>query len=111
MPQGFSRSSRTEYVPTVIKEAYNSVVIDVYGRRYIDFSSSASVVNTGYNNPKILDVVEKQLRELIHYTHIYGFNEPALKLARKLISITGVVDGKVILGLSGSDANEGLFHC
>ncbi|MEM0341270.1 MAG: aminotransferase class III-fold pyridoxal phosphate-dependent enzyme [Desulfurococcus sp.] len=103
----FSRSSRTEYVPAVIKEAYNSVVIDVYGRKYIDFSSSASVVNTGYNNPKILGAVEKQLRRLIHYTHIYGFNEPALKLARKLISITGVVDGKVILGLSGSDANEG----
>ncbi|PUA33862.1 MAG: aspartate aminotransferase family protein [Zestosphaera tikiterensis] len=103
----FASVSRVDYVPIVAERALNAKVWDVNGRGYIDFSSSAAVVNVGYNNVKVVEAVKAQVENLLHFTHIYAFNIPALELGEKLVSIAPVDRAKVALGLSGSDANEG----
>ncbi len=52
-------------------------------------------------------MIKEQAEELIHFTFIYGYNIPALQLAEELLSLAGFKDWRVVLGLSGSDANEG----
>jgi len=103
----FAGFTRTEYVPLIATEAFNSFVKDPTGRTYIDFASSGAVMNVGYSNPKIVEAIRRQSEKLLHFTHIYGFNEPALLLAEKLAEIAPVEEPRVALGLSGSDANEG----
>jgi len=102
----FSRVNRVNYVPVVAVEGKNAVLRDVSGREYIDFSSSAAVMNIGYCNERVVRAVEGQVRRLNHFMFIYGFNVEALKLAEKLIELTPVDNPKVMLGLSGSDACE-----
>jgi 4-aminobutyrate aminotransferase len=103
----FSRVQRTSYVPVIAVRGRNSRVFDVSGKPYIDFTSSAAVTNLGYCDPEIVKVIKEQAEELIHFTFIYGYNIPALHLAEELLSLTGFKDWRVVLGLSGSDANEG----
>jgi 4-aminobutyrate aminotransferase len=103
----FSRVQRTSYAPVIAVRGRNSRVFDVSGKPYIDFTSSAAVTNLGYCDPEIVKVIKEQAEELIHFTFIYGYNIPALHLAEELLSLTGFKDWRVVLGLSGSDANEG----
>lgn len=103
----FSRVQRVSYAPVVAVRGRNSRVFDVSGRVYIDFTSSAAVTNLGYCDPEIVKVIKEQAEELIHFTFIYGYNIPALQLAEELLSLAGFKDWRVVLGLSGSDANEG----
>ncbi len=103
----FSRIQRAPYAPVIAVRGRNSRIIDIEGRTFIDLASSATVVNLGYNDPEVVKTIKEQAEELIHFTFIYGYNIPALQLAEELLEITGFRDGRVALGLSGSDANEG----
>ncbi|MEM4572490.1 MAG: aminotransferase class III-fold pyridoxal phosphate-dependent enzyme [Zestosphaera sp.] len=103
----FSRVQRVSYAPVIAVRGRNSRVFDVSGRAYIDFTSSAAVMNLGYCDPEIVKVIKEQAEELIHFTFIYGYNVPALQLAEELLALSGFKDWRVVLGLSGSDANEG----
>ncbi|MEM0038583.1 MAG: aminotransferase class III-fold pyridoxal phosphate-dependent enzyme [Zestosphaera sp.] len=103
----FSRVQRTSYAPVIATRARNARVTDLGGREFIDFTSSAAVTNVGYCDPELVKTIKEQAEELVHFTFIYGYNVPALQLAEELLELTGIRDGKVVLGLSGSDANEG----
>ncbi|MCD6323511.1 MAG: aminotransferase class III-fold pyridoxal phosphate-dependent enzyme [Desulfurococcales archaeon] len=102
----FSRSNRTHYVPEVIVEASGSKVRSASGKYFLDLSSSGATMIVGYNHPKVVEAVCSQARRVLHYTYMYGMNFPALELGEKLLEITGVEDGKILYGLSGSDASE-----
>ena len=103
----FSRVQRVSYAPVIAVRGRNSRVFDVSGKAYIDFTSSAAVTNLGYCDPEIVKVIKEQADELIHFTFIYGYNIPALQLAEELLALVDSKDWRVVLGLSGSDANEG----
>jgi len=102
----FAKFSRTRYIPLVAVEARNALVRDITGRVFIDFSSSAAVMSVGYANPAVVKAVAEQVEKLTHFTHIYGYNLPALELAERLAELAPVENPKIYLGLSGSDAVE-----
>ncbi len=102
----FSKANRTHYLPEVVVEASGSTVRTASGKELIDLSSSGAVMIVGYNHPKVIKSVVDQARKLMHYTYMYGMNIPALELGVKLINLAGIKDGKVLYGLSGSDATE-----
>jgi len=102
----FSRANRVNYVPVVAVEGRNAIIRDLSGREFIDFTSSAAVMNVGYCNERVVRAVETQIRRLNHFTFIYGFNVEALELAEKLAELAPIDSPKVMLGLSGSDACE-----
>ena len=102
----FSRANRTDYVPIVIVSGQGARVRDTYGREYIDLSSSGAVMNLGYGDSAVREAVVKQAKKLIHYTYMYGLNEPAIELAERLVRLSPIPSSKVLYALSGSDAVE-----
>ncbi len=103
----FSKVNRINYVPIVAVEGKNSIIKDLNGKSYIDFSSSAAVMNVGYSNERVVKAIKEEAEKLTHFSFIYGFNLDALKLAEKLIEISPIEKPKVAYGLSGCDAMEG----
>ncbi|NJE13221.1 leucine/methionine racemase [Thermococcus sp. LS2] len=103
----FPKAARVTYAPIVGVKAKNAKVWDIEGREYIDFLSDAAVQNVGHNNERVVKAIKEQADKLIHFTFIYGFSVEPLLLAEKLVEISPIENPKVVLGLSGSDANDG----
>lgn len=102
--------TRSPYYPLAVKKGYGSILEDVDGNKYIDFLSSAAVLNVGSCHPKVVQAIIDQTKELIHYTPGYMYLEAQVELAKKLIEITpGTFKKKVAFGLSGSDAIDGVI--
>ncbi|WZL74028.1 aspartate aminotransferase family protein [Clostridiaceae bacterium 35-E11] len=102
--------TRSSYYPLVVKKGHGSIVEDADGNKYIDFLSSAAVLNVGSCHPKVVQAIIDQTKELIHYTPGYMYLEEQVDLAKKLITITpGKYKKKVAFGLSGSDALDGVI--
>lgn len=100
-----SRTTRVPYYPLVVDSAKDTRVIDIDGNEFIDFLTSAAVLNTGHNHPRVVEAVEKQLKKFIHYTPAYMYHKPHIDLQKMLVEITpGDFDKRVAFGLSGSSS-------
>lgn len=101
-------ASRAHYFPMVIQSGKGSCFTDLDGNDYIDFSSSAAVLNTGHSHPRVLKAIKAQLDQYIHFSCDYLYAEPQVKLAEALNRIVpGDYKKKVSFGHSGSDAIDG----
>lgn len=76
------------------------------GRKILDFASGVAVCNLGHNHPKVVDAAEKQMKELIHGGHNVVYYESYVRLAERLVELTGG-DTMVYFSNSGAEANEG----
>lgn len=103
-----SYTTRIPYYPLVVKKAFGATVIDIEDNEFLDFLSSAAVLNTGHNHPNIVKAIKEQLENFIHYTPAYMYHEPHINLAEKLAEITpGSFPKRVAFGLSGSSSVDG----
>lgn len=80
------------------------IVKDSQGNIYLDFLSGIAVNSLGHAHPVIIEAVSDQIKKLSHTSNFYA-NDPSIKLAEKLISITNF-DAKVFFCNSGTEANE-----
>ena len=104
------RAVHIRFYPAVIERGEGPYLYDVDGRRYLDFSASWAVANTGYGHPKIVEAVVEAYRKLTALSFTTFSNETVVELAEKLVEITpGSFEKKVVFGHSGSDANDGVF--
>ncbi|WP_104493309.1 aminotransferase family protein [Paracoccus denitrificans] len=79
---------------------------DENGRRVIDGSSGAMVVNIGHSNPNVIAAMKAQLDRATFIYRLHFENEPAEELARKLAQrMPGDLD-KVFFVSGGSEAVE-----
>jgi acetylornithine/N-succinyldiaminopimelate aminotransferase len=85
-------------------EGEGVIVKDSQGNIYLDFLSGIAVNSLGHAHPVIVNAVSDQIKKLSHTSNFYA-NEPAIKLAEKLIAITNF-DAKVFFCNSGTEANE-----
>lgn len=76
------------------------------GRKVLDFASGVAVNNLGNKNPKVVEAIKEQLDSMIHTGHNVVYYESYVKLAEKLVELTGG-DTKVYFSNSGAEANEG----
>lgn len=76
------------------------------GRKILDFASGVAVNNLGHRNPEIIAAIEEQLKTMIHVGHNVVYNESYVRLAEKLVEMTGG-NTKVYFSNSGAEANEG----
>lgn len=106
----YSEFARIPYYPLAIKRGRGAMIEDMDGNEYIDMLSSASSLNTGHSHPRITKAITDQLENFISYTAAYTYSEPLVALGEKLCSITpGNFEKRVVYGLSGSDANDGMI--
>ncbi|RLM27473.1 bifunctional succinylornithine transaminase/acetylornithine transaminase [Brenneria alni] len=110
---------------TVTRETHDKVILPVYapaqfvpvrgkgsrvwdqqGREYIDFSGGIAVTALGHCHPALVAALQQQGEKLWHTSNIFT-NEPALRLASKLINATFA--DRVFFVNSGAEANEAAF--
>ena len=96
--------------PLVGSEAQGTLVKDVDGNVYIDFSSAVAVANVGHSHPEVVKAVKEQAEKLIHFAGNDYYNELQAQLAEKLVSITpGKFGKKVFFSNSGAESVECAF--
>lgn len=79
---------------------------DVHGRRVIDGSSGAMVVNIGHSNRNVLDAMKRQMDRVTFAYRLHFENEPAEELARQVAArMPGDLD-RVFFVSGGSEAVE-----
>lgn len=76
-----------EHDPLVITEGRGSVLIDSEGREYLDGNSSIWTNIHGHSHPKIVRAIEEQAAKLAHSSFLGLTNEPAIRLAEKLVAL------------------------
>lgn len=91
----------------IVQSAAGIRVTDSHGRSVIDGMSGMYCVNVGYGRKTIVDAIAAQAAELPYYHIFAGASHPqAIRLAEKLVEMTGGKMKRAFFGLSGSDANE-----
>lgn len=85
-----------------IASASGSWIVDVEGRRYLDFHGN-SVHQLGYGHPKVIQAIKDQLDVLPFCPRRYT-NEPAVRLAQRLVELARPGIGKVLFAPGGAEA-------
>jgi len=83
-----------------------SRIWDQQGTEYIDFAGGIAVTALGHCHPALVEALHKQGETLWHVSNVFT-NEPALRLAQKLIDATFA--DRVFFANSGAEANEAAF--
>jgi predicted acetylornithine/succinylornithine family transaminase len=111
-PDYFEQDSKI-IAPTYAKAPVSFVkgrgarLFDSKGREYLDFASGISVNALGHCNIKIAKAIREQSEKFFHISNLFP-NEPQIKLAQKMLSLTmfGKENGKAFFCNSGAEANE-----
>ncbi|WP_284443159.1 aspartate aminotransferase family protein [Buchnera aphidicola] len=83
-----------------------SRIWDQKGKEYIDFSGGIAVTSLGHCHPLLNKTLKNQSKILWHVSNVFT-NEPALRLAKKLVSSSFA--SRVFFANSGAEANEAAF--
>ena len=102
-----SRSDRPGTLDTTLTPSPPGVAGDQHGRWFIDAFAGLYCVNIGYGRTEVVDAIHEQARKLAFF-HINTAhsNEPAARLADRLVRMGPGNISKVFFGVSGSDAND-----
>lgn len=92
-------------MPIVWDRAEDFQVYDGYGNRWIDFTSTIFVANSGHSNRRVIKYVKETLdRKLIH-TYTFA-SKIRVRFLKKLIDMTPSFCEKAFLLSSGTEATE-----
>jgi len=102
IPRGVSNS-----LAIYAERAANAEVWDVEGRRYIDFGSGISVLNTGHLHAKVKEALALQLEKITHACFQVTPYESYVALAEKLNEAApGKTPKKTLFLTTGAEAVE-----
>ena len=99
--------SYTRSYPLVAKKGHGSIIEDVDGNEFLDFSSGIAVCSTGHCHPEVVAAIQKQAAELIHMSGTDFYYENLITLAERLAAIAPMSGPiKAYYGNSGTEAIE-----
>ena len=90
----------------LIDKAQGIYIWDQHGKKYIDGSSGAMVVNIGHGNSAVLSAMKKQMNDATFAYRLHFENEAAERLADKLSELTPKGFEKSFFVSGGSEAVE-----
>ena len=79
--------SYTRGYPLVARKGEGSIVEDVDGNRFLDFTAGIAVVATGHCHPRVVEAIQQQAARLIHMSGTDFYYEELAALAEKLDEI------------------------
>src|SRR5246500_4225019 len=94
--------------PLHIVDAEGCWFTDGAGKRYLDFSSQLMCVNLGHKNPRVVEAIAEQARELCYAAPGYATTARA-RLSAKLLEVLPAGLEKFFFSTSGTEANEAAF--
>lgn len=101
-----SSMQKTYATPMIaLKRGRGLVVEDLDGKKYLDLIGGIATNLLGHAHPRISNAVARQVRTLSHTSNLYG-HEPGLKLAARLIALTGDESARIYFCNSGAEAVE-----
>lgn len=93
--------------PRIIVGGNGIRVWDREGRELIDAFAGVYCNHIGYGRREIADAMHEQALKLGFYHSFRGYsNEPAIRLAQRVLSMAPQGSQRIFFGTSGSDANE-----
>ena len=100
-------ATTTKAAPLVVKRAYGSVIEDVDGNLYLDFTCGVSVTNVGHVHPRVHAAIKRQLDEFAHYAGTDYYYDVQTRLAERLAKLApGRRPKKVFFANSGTETVE-----
>src|SRR3989338_5320152 len=91
-------------IPVIFVKGKGSTLIDLDGKKYLDFFPGWGVNNVGHCHPKVMSAVRDQIDKLIHIPNNL-YHPHQAKLAKTIIQSS--FPGKVFFCNSGAEAVEG----
>lgn len=96
--------------PLVMVEGEGAVLRDAEGRQYIDGLASLWNVNIGHGRTELAQAAAEQMRRLAFTSAYVGFtNEPAVRLAGRLLGLAYPNLSGVYFTTAGAESNESAF--
>lgn len=93
--------------PVIITKGHAARVTDSRGRDYIDSMGGLWCVNIGHGRQEMVDAITAQAQEIAYYHLFFSMaNEPAIRLADKVLQLMPDHMSKVFFCNSGSEAND-----
>ncbi|MGO8707438.1 MAG: aminotransferase class III-fold pyridoxal phosphate-dependent enzyme, partial [Terracidiphilus sp.] len=94
--------------PLHIADAEGCWFTDGAGKRYLDLSSQLMCVNLGHKNPRVVEAIAEQARQLCYAAPGYATTSRA-RLSSKLLEVLPKGIEKFFFATSGTEANEAAF--
>ncbi len=101
----FESTNAIQQLPVIWEKAKNHQIFDPYGNRWIDFTSSIFVANSGHGNKNIIREVSKHLKKPLLHSYYYP-TKIRMQFLEKLIKISPKYLDKAILLSAGTEATE-----
>lgn len=102
--------SLTRLYPLVVERARGSLVQDVDGNRYLDFTAGIAVLATGHAHPQVVAAIARQARRFVHMAGTDFYYAAQVKLAETLGRIApGRKPARTFFANSGAEAMEAAF--
>jgi 4-aminobutyrate aminotransferase len=93
--------------PFVPRRGAGSVVEDVDGNLFLDLNAGIAVTSTGHTHPRVVEVIQRQAEELIHYSASDFFLPIYTDVCERLDGIAGMSKpARSFLTNSGTEAVE-----
>lgn len=92
--------------PVIIEQGKGSVLIDIYGKEYLDGISSLWTNVHGHQKQRLDLAIKEQLDKIAHTTMLGLSNVPAIRCAKKLIGIAPEGLTRVFYSDNGSTSVE-----
>ncbi len=94
--------------PLHITDAEGCWITDGAGKRYLDLSSQLMCVNLGHKNPRVVEAIAQQAKDLAYVAPGYATTARA-QLSAKLLEVLPAGIEKFFFATSGTEANEAAF--
>lgn len=91
--------------PLVVAEAHGATLIDPDGNEFVDLAASFAAANVGHSHPAIVEAIRDQAGRMSHVSSAFA-SEPRVAFEEALLEIAPAGLDRVLLGLSGADAND-----
>ncbi|WP_425615455.1 acetyl ornithine aminotransferase family protein [Anatilimnocola sp. NA78] len=106
----FTSPSYTRAYPLAVERGEGSMIEDVDGNRFLDFTAGIAVCSTGHCHPRVVAAIEEQAKKLIHMSGTDFYYAPQGNLAQRLAQLApGSGDKRVFFTNSGAESVEAAF--
>jgi 4-aminobutyrate aminotransferase len=83
-----------------------TVLTDVEGREYLDFTAGIGVTSTGHCHPRVVAAAQEQVAQLIHGQYTTVMHQPLRRLVERLSEVLPAGLDSLFFANSGSEAIE-----
>jgi len=105
-PQGSLLYRNLHYSYPLVEKGQGLYLFDRSGKKYVDASGGAAVVNVGHGVPEVSEALSRQARNVAYVSGMHFSHAPAEELAERVSEFLPFRNGKVYFLTSGSEAVE-----